>query len=69
MKRNLSHFLFHIHSYSFLAVRCSIFENVVDRLCFCATKPAFNSPVLCTIYGNIQTVPRFQSSTVCLYYV
>lgn len=44
-------------------VRCSIFENVVDTLCFCATKPAFNSPVLCTIYGNIQTLPPFRSST------
>lgn len=44
-------------------VRCSIFENVVDTLCFCATKPAFNSPVLCTIYGNIPTVPKYQSST------
>jgi len=45
------------------AVKCSIFENVVDTLCYCTTKPAFNSPVLCTIHSNIQTVPPFRSST------
>lgn len=44
-------------------VRCSVFNEIVDTLCFCTKPPAFNSPVLCTIGGNIQTVPRFSSTT------
>jgi len=41
---------------------CSVFNEVVETVCFCAHPPAYNSPVLCTIYGNIRTVPRFSST-------
>ena len=29
----------------------------------------FNSPVVCAIYGNIRTVPRFSSTKVIVIYI
>uniref|UniRef100_T2M9G7 Solute carrier family 25 member 40 n=1 Tax=Hydra vulgaris TaxID=6087 RepID=T2M9G7_HYDVU len=43
------------------SVRCSVFKELVS-VCYCANPPLFNSPVLCTIHGNIHTVPRFSST-------
>jgi len=43
-------------------VKCSVYNEIFDSLCYCTQPPAFNSPVNCTIYGNLQTVPRFSST-------
>jgi len=43
-------------------VKCTVFNDVVETICYCA-HTGYNSPVMCTIYGNIRTVPRFSSTT------
>ena len=47
-----------------LAVKCSVYNEVLKSICYCTCPPAFNSPVNCTISGNMVTVPKFSSTTV-----
>jgi len=43
-------------------LKCTVFNEVVETVCYCTHPPVYNSPVVCAIYGNIRTVPRFSST-------
>ena len=47
-----------------LALKCSVYNEILESICYCTYPPAFNSPVNCTISGNMVTVPKFSSTTV-----